>query len=107
MTRISSAGELMVVSKDPFVTYYPRLPTLSSYRGGGDAEALPPLWSWDRATAAVHGLAPQNVKTRGDDDRGTDQQARGWHVLPHRKAQDHCPYQRKVVERHYCRGRCQ
>ena len=30
MTRIPSGGELMVVSKNPFATYYPRLLTLSS-----------------------------------------------------------------------------
>jgi hypothetical protein len=27
---LPSGGELMVVSKDPFAAYYPRLPTLSS-----------------------------------------------------------------------------
>ena len=68
---------------------------------------LPPLRRWDRRAAAAHGLAPQDVNTRGDNDRGADQQAGGRHVPPHREAQDHCPYQRKVVERHHCRGRCQ
>src|SRR3984893_6493388 len=63
-----------------------------------------PLLRWDRLVAAVNGLAPQDVKAGGDNDRGTDGQAGSRHVPPHREAEDHCPYQRKVVERHHCRG---
>jgi hypothetical protein len=38
MTRISSGEELMVVSQDPFATYYPWLPTLSF------DNMIPPEW---------------------------------------------------------------
>src|SRR5690349_20159042 len=33
---------------------------------------LPPLRRWDRRAAAAHGLAPQDVNTGGDNDRGAD-----------------------------------
>ena len=33
---------------------------------------LRPLRRWDTRAAAAHGFAPQDVKARGDNDRGTD-----------------------------------
>ena len=45
-----------------------------------------PLRRRDCRAAAVQGLAPQDVKARGDNDRGTEKQARGGHVSPQREA---------------------
>jgi hypothetical protein len=45
-----------------------------------------PLRRRDCRAAAVHGLAPQDVKARGDNDRGTEKQARGGHVSPQRES---------------------
>src|SRR3984893_15665005 len=64
------------------------------------------LWRRDRR-AAAQGLAPQDVKARGDNDRGTDKRARGRHVPPHCEAENRCPYQREILKRHHCRGRRQ
>jgi hypothetical protein len=43
----------------------------AAQRAGADL-CLPPLRRWDRRTAAAHGLAPQDINTGGDNDRGTD-----------------------------------
>jgi hypothetical protein len=45
-----------------------------------------PAAARDCRAAAVHGLAPQDVKARGDNDRGTEKQARGGHVSPQRES---------------------
>src|ERR1700720_4075476 len=58
------------------------------------------LWRRDR-WAAAQGLAPKDVKARGDNDHGTDKQARGRHVPPHCEAENRCPYQREIVKRHH------
>jgi hypothetical protein len=54
---------------------------------------------WDRRAAAALGLAPQDVNTRGDNDRGADQQAGVRHVPPTPRGPGSLPIPRSMTSR--------